>query len=846
MSWHQRAEHLLNAARLRDHLATNVLDGLVVLTGPKSGSPDECAMLAGEYVRHLVRIVRELPECPVDPPRLYVVTRGAQTVLTGDPENLEQAGLRGLMRVVAVEHPQLRPTQIDLDEDTDVERLARQLLERSDEDETAWRNGQWYTARLSPAPLRPEERQTAVVDQARGGMRLEIRTLGDLETMEFVAVDRVPPGPGQIEVAVTASSINFADVLVAFGRYSTVEGQLPRLGTDFAGVVTAVGPDVTSHRVGDHVGGLSENGCWATFVTCDARVAVTLPPGLTDQQAAAVSTAHATAWYALHDQARIAAGDRVLIHSATGGVGQAAIAIARAAGAEIFATAGSPQRRQLLQDMGITHVYDSRSTEFAGLIRRDTDGYGVDIVLNSLTGAAQEAGLELLSVGGRFVEIGKRDVYANTRMGLFPFRRNLTFHYVDLGLMAKSQPQRFGELLGKVYRLVAAGELPLPHSTLYPLSDAAEAIRVMGAAQHTGKLVLEVPHTGQSNVVVPPEQAKVFRHDGSYIVTGGLGGLGLFLAEKMAAGGCGRIVLSSRSEPTTKALDTIELIRAMGGDIVVECGDIAAPGTADRLVAAATATGLPLRGVLHAAGVVEDATLENITDELIDRDWAPKVYGAWNLHTATEGQPLDWFCSFSSAAALVGSPGQGAYAAANSWLDAFTPLAAGSRPAGDGDRMGSLGQHRPRGGCGRSRRHRDHSERGRLCVRGTAAPRPRLHRAMHRSPERPGSMRSRNAPSSLNCSSARAKVQRTRVDCSTNCRGCRRRNGPPGSAVWSPIRSPGSCAAPSIRTARCLSTASTRWATSSCVPTSRPKRECESPPQTSPPFRVWRGCCARS
>jgi polyketide synthase 5 len=672
MSWHQRAEHLLNAALLRDYLATTVLDGLVVLTEPRSGSPDECAPLAGEYVRHLVRIVRELPECPVDPPRLHLVTRGAQTVLNGDPENLEQAGLRGLMRVIAVEHPQLRPTQIDLDEETHVERLANQLLQRSDEDETAWRNGKWYTARLSPAPLRADERHTAVVDQAHGGMRLEIRTPGDLETMEFVAVDRVPPGPGQIEVAVSASSINFADVLITFGRYSTVEGETPRLGTDFAGVVTAVGPDVTSHRVGDQVGGLSENGCWATFVTCDARVAVTLPSELTDQQAAAVTTAHATAWYALHDQARIAAGDRVLIHSATGGVGQAAIAIARAAGAEIFATAGSPQRRQLLHDMGIAHVYDSRSTEFAELIRRDTDGYGVDIVLNSLIGAAQEAGLELLAVGGRFVEIGKRDVYANTRMGLFPFRRNLTFHYVDLGLMAKSQPQRFGELLDTVYQQVAIGQLPVPHSTAHPLSNAAEAIRVMGAAQHTGKLVLEVPHAGQSNVVVPPEQAKVFRHDGSYIITGGLGGLGLFLAEKMTAGECGRIVLSSRSEPTTKVLDTIELIRAMGGDVVVECGDIAAPGTADRLVAAATATGLPLRGVLHAAGVVEDATLENITDDLIDRDWAPKVYGAWNLHTATAGQTLDWFCSFSSAAALVGSPGQGAYAAANSWLDAFT------------------------------------------------------------------------------------------------------------------------------------------------------------------------------
>jgi polyketide synthase 5 len=171
---------------------------------------------------------------------------------------------------------------------------------------------------------------------------------------------------------------------------------------------------------------------------------------------------------------------------------------------------------------------------------------------------------------------------------------------------------------------------------------------------------------------VPPEQARVFRGDGAYLITGGLGGLGLFLAEKMAAAGCGRIVLNSRSQPNLKTLETIELIRVTGADVVVVCGDIAEADTAQRLVSAATVTGLPVRGVLHAAAVVDDATLPNITDELIDRDWAPKVYGAWHLHRATASQPLDWFSLFSSAAALVGSPGQGAYAAANSWLDAFT------------------------------------------------------------------------------------------------------------------------------------------------------------------------------
>ncbi|MBV9321528.1 MAG: SDR family NAD(P)-dependent oxidoreductase, partial [Mycobacterium sp.] len=673
MCWPQHVDHSSNGHGFESQIRAGGFDGLVILAGPKNHNPDdECALRGGEYVRHMVRIIRELPEIAGEPPRLYVVTQKAQTVLPGEQPNLEQAGLRGLLRVIGNEHPQLRVTQIDFDEQTDTEQLTRQLLSGSDEDETAWRDGEWFTARLYPSPLRPEERRTAIVNHQQDGVRLQIRTPGDLQSMELTAFDRVPPGPGEIEVAVTSSSINFADVLVAFGRYPSFEGRLPQLGTDFAGVVSAVGRNVTAHRVGDHVGGISPNGCWGTFVTCDANLAVTLPRGLADEQAASVTTAHATAWYGLHDLARITRGDRVLIHSATGGVGQAAIAIARDAGAEIFATAGSEERRQLLRDMGIDHVYDSRSIEFAELIRRDTNGYGVDILLNSVTGAAQRAGIELLALGGRFIEIGKRDIYGDSRLGLFPFRRNLAFYGVDLGLMSVSHPEKVRNLLDTVYRLTADGVLPLPESTHYALTDAATAIRLMSSAQHTGKLVLDIPRTERSRVVVPPEQAQVFRRDGAYIITGGLGGLGLFLAEKMATGGCGRIVLTSRSEPNEQARATIEMIRSLGADVVVECGDIAQAATAERLVAAATATGLPVRGVLHAAAVVEDATLVNITDGLIDRDWTPKVNGAWNLHQATVTEPLDWFCSFSSAAALVGSPGQGAYAAANSWLDAFT------------------------------------------------------------------------------------------------------------------------------------------------------------------------------
>ncbi|MCT7657375.1 sulfolipid-1 biosynthesis phthioceranic/hydroxyphthioceranic acid synthase [Mycobacterium deserti] len=670
MAWPQRADHQANAKLLVSHVTEHALSGVVIVTADADEDADP-GIRGGDCVRHVVRIARELPEVPGEAPRLYVVTRHTQSVVAGDVPNLEHAGLRGLVRVLGMEHPRLRATQIDIDDATDAALLAPALLAGSDEDETAWRAGLWYTARLSPAPLRAEERRTTTVGNEHDGMRLQVRTPGDLESLELVAFDRVPPGPGQIEVAVSASSINFVDVLVAFGRAPSFDGRLPELGSEFGGVVTAVGPDVTAHKVGDRVGGVSANGCWGTFVTCDADLATPLPNGLEEHEAAAVGLAYATVWLGLEELARISAGDKVLIHSATGGVGQAAIAVARAAGAEIFATAGSEDRRALLRQWGIEHVYDSRSTEFADQIRNDTGGYGVDIVLNSVTGAAQRAGLELLAFGGRFVEIGKRDIYGDTRLGLFPFRRNLSFFAVDLALMTVTHPDKIRRLLAKVYELTADGTLPKPDITRYPLTEAATAIRQIGGAQHTGKLVLDVPREPHSSVVVPPEQVSVFRADGSYIITGGLGGLGLFLAEKMAEAGCGRIVLTSRSQPSVRAQEIVDLVRSTGADIVVECGDIAAAGTAERLVSAATATGLPLRGVLHAAAVVEDATLPNITDDLVERDWAPKVYGSQRLHEATLDQPLDWFCAFSSAAALVGSPGQGAYAAANSWLDAF-------------------------------------------------------------------------------------------------------------------------------------------------------------------------------
>lgn len=672
VSWRLADDDAAPADQLRELVTTQNFSGVVVVTDQDSGSLARAAEQGADWVYRVARIARQLTESPGAAPRLFVLTQNAQTVVPGEHAGLAYAGLRGLMRVLGVEQPALRATQVDIDAATDIGLVAAGMLSGSDEDETAWRDGVWYVARLTPSPLRPEDRHTTTASHEFDGIQVRLRQPGDLQSIELVAFDRVAPGPGQIEVSVAASNLNFADVLVAYGKYPSFEGRLPQLGADFAGVVTAVGLGVSSHRVGDRVVGIAADGAWSTYVTCDANLAVTLPDNVPLRRAAAVPSAHATAWYSLHDLARITSRDKVLVHSATGGVGQAAIAMARAAGAEIYATAGSPARRELLRTMGIEHIYDSRSTEFADAIRRDTDGYGVDVVLNSLPGASARAGLELLAFGGRFVEIGKRDIYSDTKMGLFPFRRNLTYNAVDLALLTLTDPNTVRGLLETIVGHLAAGTLPLPETTHYPLSEAATAIRVMGAAEHTGKLVLDVPETGHASAVVLPASVPVFRGDGAYLVTGGLGGLGLYLAEQLAQSGCGRIVLNGRTAPTPAARQTIERIRHGGTEIDVVLEDIGSAAGAQRAIAVATATGLPMRGVLHAAAVVEDATVANITEALVRRDWAPKVRGAQHLHDATAGQPLDWFCVFSSAAAMVGSPGQGAYAAANSWLDAFT------------------------------------------------------------------------------------------------------------------------------------------------------------------------------
>ncbi|MFJ7904670.1 SDR family NAD(P)-dependent oxidoreductase [Streptomyces sp. NPDC096198] len=643
---------------------------------PSGAPPADPTADALERARRLLDVARAVADAAA-PPRLHVLTRGARATAAGESEDPAQAPVRGLLRVLAHEHPDVRPVLLDIGRtDDDLRRAARLLSGSLPGDELALRGAEVKVARLVPAPVTDTERLAATARAVRYGtdrFRLRAERPGDLGSLRLVLAEPRPPGPGEVELRVHAAGLNFRDVLTVMGLLPAPERGAAgeRIGFECTGTVTAVGPGVDHVRAGDTVLAVDlAGGAFASFTTVRADAVVPLPEGLDTVAAAGLPTACLTAWYALRHVARLGEGERVLIHSATGGTGLAAVAVARCLGAEVLATAGNDEKRGYLRRMGIGHVMDSRSLDFTEQTRAATAGEGVDVVLNSLSGPAIRAGLEALRPFGRFVELGVRDILGDTALGLAPFRHNVTFSTVDLIELQQHRPKTFHDLLQEVMDLFAAGHLrALPHRE-FPLARATEAFRLMAGAGHLGKLVLTMPEHGTGTAVLAEPPSPV-RPQGAYIVTGGLRGVGLATVAHLAARGATHLVLNGRTPPGDSCTAELARLRAGGTRVTVELGDAAEPGVAERLVSAATADGLPLRGVVHSAMVLDDAALTRITDEQLDRVWRPKATAAWRLHQALAGHAPDWFVLYSSMASLLGNPGQGAYAAANAWLDAF-------------------------------------------------------------------------------------------------------------------------------------------------------------------------------
>ncbi len=599
---------------------------------------------------------------------LILATRGAQSV--GDcPEAvaIAQSPAIGLGRVIAGEYPRLECKLVDLDPnapDFGLDALFAETQADDGEDEVAWRSHMRYAHRYQPAPT------VATAPKFGVPFRLAIPRPGMLDGLEAQTLHRRPPGPNEVEIEVAAAGLNFSDVMKALGLYPGLPDGPVALGAECAGRISAVGDGVTTLQVGDEV--LAASGfAFGSHVLARAELAVPKPPTLSFEEAATLPIAFLTAAYALEHLARLSAGETVLIHAASGGVGLAAIQIARSLGARIFATAGSPEKRDFLRLLGIEAVMDSRSLDFADEVRQRTGGRGVDVILNSLPGAAISAGLEALADYGRFLEIGKRDIYQNAHLGLQAFRKNLSFFAIDLDRVLRERPALLGSLLGDIVRRVREGTLSALPQRSWPFSDAVDAFRFMQHGKHIGKLVLT---SHGSNVAAVPanDEPLFFRTDATYLIAGGLGGFGLEVARWMARKGAGTLVLlGRRGVQTDEAREAVAAIERLGARVIVRAADIAQPDDVATVLAEIDRSFPPLRGVIHAAMVLEDALLINLDRDLLERVLAPKVNGAWNLHAQTIGRALDHFVLFSSLSSVFGHAGQGNYAAANAFLDAL-------------------------------------------------------------------------------------------------------------------------------------------------------------------------------
>ncbi|MCX4246643.1 type I polyketide synthase [Paraliomyxa miuraensis] len=606
-----------------------------------------------------------------DPPRLWVVTRAAQVTGGAVPVAVEQAPLLGLARTIMAEQPELRCTSIDLDptpSSADATALRIELLGDDPELEVRWRAGARSVARIvhrAPATAPPEWIEPA----AGRAFRLEIDTPGVLDGLVLRHVERRPPGPGEVEIAVEAAALNFIDVMKAMGIYPDPQGATA-LGGECAGRIVGLGQGVEGLALGQSVVAMAPSS-FGSHVIAPIHGVVPRPEALGVEQAAAVPAAYMTAWYALVHLARVRAGERVLIHSATGGTGLAAVQVARHLGAEVFATAGTEDKRAWLRAQGIAHAMDSRSLDFAEQTLEATGGEGVDVVLNSLSGAAIEASLATLAPDGRFVEIGKTDIYADRALGLACFKKSLSLIAVDLAGFAVRRPERLAALMREVMELFAAKTLVPPMVECFPAERAADAYRKMAQAKHMGKLVLTFGDEETPIHVRPPPRVE-FRADRSYLVTGGLGGLGTSVAGWLADRGAGHIVLMSRSGANSEARrDAVQAIEARGARVIVEQADVASPSELAQVLDRIATSVAPLAGVVHTAGILDDGLLLDQTPARLDAVMAPKIQGALNLHAQTQGLVLDLFVLYGSVAGLIGSRGQAGYAAANAFLDAL-------------------------------------------------------------------------------------------------------------------------------------------------------------------------------
>ncbi|MFC5056579.1 SDR family NAD(P)-dependent oxidoreductase [Saccharothrix xinjiangensis] len=574
------------------------------------------------------------------------------------------AALWGAARTLANEHPRLTTRRVALTGTGDAlaGHLAREFSARSDDDEVLLTAGGRFVPRLH-APVDP-------LVPSRGSYTLTLSDHGPRYRLGWQTTAPPTPGRGEVVVAVEAAALNYRDVMIATGlvpapprrRADTAE-----IGFECAGEVVAVGADVTGRALGDRVVCVT-TGCFGSHVAAPVEQTLPVPAGTTCAEAVTLPLVALTVHHALHRLARLSAGETVLVHGAAGGVGLAALQYARHVGAHVIATAGTPAKRDLLHLLGVEHVLDSRSLHFADQVRDLTHGRGVDVVLNSLAGEALVRGLEVVKPHGRFLELGKRDFLADTSLPLAPFTENLSLFGVDLSA-AFTEPEHMATALAEADGAIRSGTYrTLPHR-VYPAGRIREAFTCLQHSRHTGKVVI----TFDEPVPVTAQRVRGdLDADAAYLVTGGLGGFGAATARHLATRGARHLVLiSRRGLDAPGAGELLADLRALGAHVEAHAADAADPTAINRVLAGLDASGRRLAGVVHAAMVLHDAPLTDLTDDHLRAVLTPKLTAGHLLDRLTRHRDLDFFVAYSSVASCVGNVRQAPYVAANAALEAL-------------------------------------------------------------------------------------------------------------------------------------------------------------------------------
>lgn len=635
------------------------------------------AEAAVDLLAEALHDVQTLTAQTAKPPRLWLVTRGG-ALATGLPAgvvpNPAQAALWGFARVVMNEHPQLACTLIDLACENGLARLENELLYPDGATEILLADSGRYALVLQEVSDTPT-RRAAPGER----FRLDFRLPGQLRNLVWLPQQEAALPDDAIEVQVQATGLNFRDVMYLMGLLpdeAVEEGFAgASLGLEFSGVVTRVGPRVRDLRPGDKVMGFG-SACFASHVVTRADAVARMPEEWPFEAAATVPTVFFTVYYALKHLADLQPNERVLIHGGAGGVGIAAIQLAKHLGAEVFATAGSPEKRDFVRLLGADHVFDSRSLSFADEILDATNGEGVDVVLNSLAGEAIRRNLAVLKPFGRFLELGKRDFFENTPVGLRPFKDNISYFGIDADQLLTGRPQLAARLFRELMALFHEEALtPLPYR-LFPAERVVDAFRIMQQARHIGKVVVSLADARP--MIERPVTAHAslrLARDSTWIVTGGLSGFGLESARWLATQGVGHLVLvGRRGMDTPGAREAVAELTAKGVQVQAVACDITDRDAVARMVEHARKTCPPIQGVLHAAAVFDDALMHNLDARRMEAVIVPKLLGAWNLHQATLDIPLAHFVLYSSITTAIGNPGQANYVAANAGLEGLAEL----------------------------------------------------------------------------------------------------------------------------------------------------------------------------